>query len=100
MRAGGVDMNDDHIPAKQREKRLKIPTSAPSQRIMPANGKSGTKPERKKDSASPAEKVPDYEPNIPEPTCRADLLKHWIDLSLDDKTANKMLWITEGGSKV
>ncbi|KAK1881241.1 Stonustoxin subunit beta [Dissostichus eleginoides] len=79
MRAGGVDMN-------QREKRLKIPTSAPSQRIMPANGKS--------------EKVPDYEPNIPEPTCRADLLKHWIDLSLDDKTANKMLWITEGGSKV
>lgn len=24
----------------------------------------------------------------------------WMDLSLDDKTANKMLWITEGGSKV
>lgn len=24
----------------------------------------------------------------------------WINLSLDDKTANKMLWITDGGSKL
>lgn len=24
----------------------------------------------------------------------------WFDLSLDDKTAHKLLWITEGGSKV
>ena len=24
----------------------------------------------------------------------------WINLSLDDKTANKRLWITESGSKV
>lgn len=24
----------------------------------------------------------------------------WFSLSLDDKTANKMLWITEGGAKV
>lgn len=24
----------------------------------------------------------------------------WVNLTLDDKTANKMLWITEGGAKV
>lgn len=36
-------------------------------------------------------------------TVRAKIFQNptdWLCLSLDDKTANKTLWITEGGSKV
>ncbi|XP_041830809.1 stonustoxin subunit beta-like [Melanotaenia boesemani] len=66
-------------------------------RIMPAPGRFGKKSKRE---ASPTENVPVYKPNIPEPTCRADLLKYWINLSLDDKTSNKVLWLTENASKV
>lgn len=28
------------------------------------------------------------------------MISDWINFSLDDKTANKTLWITEGGTKV
>ncbi|XP_062381743.1 tripartite motif-containing protein 16-like protein [Sardina pilchardus] len=62
---------------------------------MPTRTPTRSMPEAKK-----SEKVPIYEPNIKEPTCRAELMKYWISLSLDDKTANKMLWISDGGTKV
>ncbi|XP_037134444.1 tripartite motif-containing protein 16-like [Syngnathus acus] len=46
------------------------------------------------------EKNPAYDPDMPEPKSRADLIKHWINLSFDARTANKVLWVSQGGAKV
>ncbi|KAG5262299.1 hypothetical protein AALO_G00273640 [Alosa alosa] len=66
-----------------------MPTRTPT-RIMPETKKSGykvVKPTKQENKQS--EKVPVYEPNIKEPTCRAELMKYWLSLSLDDKTGRQ-----------
>ncbi|XP_048059884.1 tripartite motif-containing protein 16 [Megalobrama amblycephala] len=76
-----------------------MPSSTPSTNgIMPEAKKAGKKGSRAE--ADPEAKAPPYEPNITEPNTRAELMKYWINLSLDDRTAQKMLWLSEGGAKV
>ncbi|XP_068610675.1 stonustoxin subunit beta-like [Brachionichthys hirsutus] len=58
------------------------------------------KSDKAKAGKTPSEETPVYETNIPEPECRADLIKYWFNLSLDEKTANSKLWIREDGAKV
>ncbi|KAM4531103.1 tripartite motif-containing protein 16 [Odontesthes bonariensis] len=70
-------------------------STANTKKIMPLPKKAG-----RKGCNGQEEKLPPYEPNIPEPTTRADFMKYRFPLSLDDKTAQKLLWISEGGSKV
>ncbi|XP_072312414.1 tripartite motif-containing protein 16-like protein [Eucyclogobius newberryi] len=66
----------------------------PTATKISGNGKPGKK------SINIKENVPVYDPNAREPICRADLTQYWISLTFDDKTANKMLWVSDGGSKV
>ncbi|XP_058510145.1 tripartite motif-containing protein 16 [Solea solea] len=72
----------------------------PSCTISPKGIMSVPKKAGRKNGAVAEEMLPPYEPNVPEPTTRADYMKYWLDLSLDDKTAQKLLWISEGASKV
>ncbi|XP_051569531.1 tripartite motif-containing protein 16-like protein [Myxocyprinus asiaticus] len=76
-----------------------MPVSTPTTNgIMPEAKKAGRK--GTKANGKNAEKAPPYEPNIPEPNTRAELMKYWMNLSLDDRTAQKLLWLSEGGAKV
>jgi len=77
-----------------------MPARANSAVIVMETNKPGKKTRSSKNEKTTQEKLPVYDPNIPEPTCRAELIKHWMNLSLDDKTANKMLWVSDGGSKL
>ncbi|KAK5881132.1 hypothetical protein CesoFtcFv8_021970 [Champsocephalus esox] len=67
-----------------------MPTTPKSAIIISESNKPGQKMNSNKKKKTIQEKVPVYEADIPEPTCRAELLKYWKNFSLDDKTANKL----------
>uniref|UniRef100_A0A147AA71 Tripartite motif protein 39.1 n=1 Tax=Fundulus heteroclitus TaxID=8078 RepID=A0A147AA71_FUNHE len=68
--------------------------------ILPDSSNPGKLTKSRKNETTNEEGPLNYLPDIPVPRNRAELMKYWIDLTLDNKTANKMLWISDGGSKV
>ncbi|XP_071319551.1 tripartite motif-containing protein 16-like protein [Trachinotus anak] len=77
-----------------------MPTRPNSAIILSETSKPGKKVKSNKNEKTNTEKVSVYVPGTPEPTNRAEFMKYWMNLTLDDKTANKMLWISDSGSKV
>ncbi|XP_035796682.2 stonustoxin subunit beta-like isoform X2 [Amphiprion ocellaris] len=77
-----------------------MPSGPNSAFIISETSKPGKIIKSNNNEKAKAEKVSVYLPNIPEPTSRAELMQYWMNFTLDDKTANKMLWISDGGSKV
>ncbi|KAG5854669.1 stonustoxin subunit beta-like [Anguilla rostrata] len=73
-----------------------MPSRTSAARLIPVSQKS----EQKNAIPGPAVETPVYDPNVPEPSSRAELQKYWMNLTLNEKTAQKMLWVSEGGSKV
>ncbi|KAK7938414.1 hypothetical protein WMY93_001740 [Mugilogobius chulae] len=55
---------------------------------------------REEERRAPEFQPPPYDASLPEPTCREEFIKHWFPLTFDDRTAQKLLWLSEGGSKV
>ncbi|XP_017273780.1 tripartite motif-containing protein 16-like protein [Kryptolebias marmoratus] len=62
--------------------------------------KPGKKMKSRKNDETNKGRLCEYLPGVPEPTSRAELIQYWINLSLDNKTANKLLWISDDRSKV